>query len=231
MTHAKHGFLAGAVAAVFMFGAVDGAQAQGRTAWEGFHFGGHVGWADNDYNANAVNGAPGLASNLGGSDGFAGGFLYGASWQSENWVLGTDSVWTFSDSSSGTATTAAGLAFSADTNYTTETRLRFGYLVLPEVLVFGTAGIAFADVDVTGAALAGRGGDKRFFGWTYGGGLETQFNDRWFARVEYAHIDFDDESFNAIAGGTHKVDLDSDAVRAAVGYRFDWSPFDIFGPR
>jgi len=231
MTHAKHGILAVGVAAVLTIGIAGGAQAQGRTAWEGTHFGGHIGWADSDYGANAFAGAPGLTTNLGGSDGFAGGFLYGASWQSNNWVLGTDSVWTFSDANSGTATTTAGLTFSADTNYTTETRGRLGYLVLPDVLVFGAAGIAFADVDVKGAALAGGGGDERFFGWTYGAGIEAMFSDRWFARVEYAHTDYDDENYRAIAGGIHKVDLDTDAVRAAIGYRFDWSPLDMLSAR
>ena len=228
MRFAKHGIVAGAAVAVLMLGAAD-VQAQGRTAWEGTHFGGHIGWADSDFSSNTRGGAAALATPLTGGDGFAGGFLYGASWQLDNWVLGSDSVWTFGDTSSGTAATAAGLTVTADTNYTTETRARVGYLVLPELLIYGTAGIAFADVDVNGTALIGNGDDQTYFGWTYGGGVEAMIADRWFARVEYSHTDYDDENFAAIGGGVHQVDLDTDAVRAAVGYRFDWSPLDLLG--
>ena len=53
------------------------------------------------------------------------------------------------------------------------------------------------------------------------------FNDRWFVRLEYSHSDFDDENVAAIGGGSYKVDMDNDAVRGAVGYRFDWSPLDM----
>ena len=227
MTQFKHGMLAGAIAALLAAGAASGAQAQGRTAWEGTHFGGHLGWDDNSYDANSNSGASALTTNLGDKDGFAGGLLYGASIQSNNWVLGTDSVLTFGELDSSAATTAAGLTFSAETNYQTETRARVGYLALPDILIYGTAGIAFADVDVKGNALADGGDDKTFFGYTYGGGVEMMFSERWFARVEYVHSEFDDANFAAIGGGSHEVDLDSDAVRTAFGYRFDWSPLDL----
>ena len=210
--------------------AATGTRAGARTVWEGTHVGGHLGWTGAEYGASPFGAAAALTTMLGDNDGFAGGFLYGASWQFNNWLLGTDSVWTFSDTDTGPAATAAGLTLSAETNYATETRARVGYLFLPDLLLYGAVGIAFADVDMTGTALASSG-SERFFGITYGGGLEAMFNDRWFARVEYAHTDFDDESFAAAGGGSYKVDLDTDAVRGALGYRFDWSPLDLLRGR
>ncbi len=238
MIRANQGILAGAIAVAAMVGVAGGAQAggyaydsgpaaSGRTMWEGTHFGGHIGWAGADYSANPDEGALSLTNGLGDGDGFAGGFLYGASLQFDNWVLGTDSVWTFGDNGGNTATTASGLTLSTDINFMDEARGRIGYLVMPNVLAYGALGIAFADVDINGSVLAGNGDSKGFVGFTYGGGAEAMFGDRWFARVEYSHIDFGDEHIAAANGGTYKVDLDTDAVRAAVGYRFDWSPLDL----
>ncbi len=94
-------------------------------------------------------------------------------------------------------------------------------------MVYGTAGIAFAEVDVSGTLIAGGSDDERFTGFVVGGGLEATFQNRMFARVEYLHTDYGDEKFADTGGGTFNVDLDSDVVRGAIGYRFDWSPLDL----
>ncbi|MEC9369506.1 MAG: outer membrane beta-barrel protein [Pseudomonadota bacterium] len=198
----------------------------GRTIWEGFHVGGHIGWTDADHDITAF-GAPPIVTGFGDDDSFSGGFLYGSSWQFNRWVLGTDSVWSFGDFDSSVGTTAGGLTATSEVNYTSESRARVGLLVRPNVLLFGALGFALADVDLTGTAVAGGSDDETLFGITYGLGLEFAFNNRWFGRIEYAHTDYDDENFNAVGGGVYRVDLDTDSVRGALGYRFDWSPLDL----
>ncbi|MGE3625216.1 MAG: outer membrane protein [Hyphomicrobiales bacterium] len=207
-------------------GSYKDAPVAGRTIWEGFHVGAHLGWTGVDYGITALGAAP-IVAGFGDNDDISGGVLYGSSWQFNNWVLGTDSVWTFSDLDSGIGTTAAALTAQTEINYMSETRARLGYLVTPNVLLFGALGLGVADVDLKGTAVAGGKDGERFYGFSYGGGLEFTTNSRWFGRVEYVHTDYNDEDFVGVAGGLYNVDLDSDTVRGAIGYRFDWSPFDL----
>lgn len=208
-------------------GSYKDAPVAGRTIWEGFHVGGHVGWTDADYGISAFGAAAPIIAGFGDNDDFSGGVLYGSSWQFNNWVLGTDSVWTFSDLDSAIGTTAGALTASAELNYMSESRARLGYLITPHVMLFGALGLGIADIDLKGTAVAGGSDSENLWGITYGGGLEFTTDSRWFGRIEYVHTDYDDENFNAAGGGLYNVDLDSDTVRGAIGYRFDWSPFDL----
>lgn len=203
----------------------------GRTIWEGFHFGVHGGYADNDYGISQTLPASPLVTRSDSDDGFVGGLVYGSSWQFGNFVLGTDSVWSFGDVETGANVAANGTAATADVNYTSETRLRGGILVQPNILVYGTLGIARAEIEVNGTLIAGGNNDESVFGFAYGGGVEATMNSRWFARLEYIHTDYEDENFREVGGGALNVDLDSDVVRGAVGYRFDWSPLDLIRGR
>lgn len=199
----------------------------GRTIWEGFHLGAHLGWTDNDFGVGQTNPASPLATVNDDSDGAIGGIVYGSSWQFGQWVLGTDSDFSFSDSDTGLSFAANGLSASAEIDWSSSTRVRAGYLFNPNTLVYGTVGIASAEVEVTGTLIAGGSDDERAFGVQYGAGIESTFGGRYFARVEYLHTDYGTEKFAAVGGGTFDVDLDSDTVRGAIGYRFDWSPLDL----
>lgn len=193
----------------------------GRTIWEGFHVGGQIGGADIDYGAS---GAGGLTGDDEG-DGVIGGIVYGTSWQFGQWVVGTDSDFSFSDAESGAFTDGVDTA-TAETNWSSSSRVRAGHLVTPNLLVYGTVGIAFADIDVSGSLTGSQ--DERFFGVQYGGGIETTFRGRYFLRAEYLHTDYGDENFGTGGGGAPlNLDPDSDVVRAAVGYRFNWTPLDL----
>lgn len=203
----------------------------GRTIWEGFHVGVHGGYADSDFGIGQTVPASPLATISNSDDGFTGGFLYGSSWQFGNFVVGTDSVYSFGDTQTGLNVAANGLSATAEVEWSSETRARAGVLVRPNTLVYGTLGVAFASVDVSGSLIAGGSDDDTVVGVTYGGGIETTMGSRWFARIEYTHTDYDDESFREVGGGSFDVDLDTDVVRGAIGYRFDWSPFDLLNGR
>ena len=223
-------FSALALAALTVAGVTD-ASAQGRTIWEGFHVGGHIGGSDTDFGISQTNPASGLVTTDDDADGVAGGIVYGNSWQFNNLVLGTDGAITFTDADTGLNTAANGLSATAEIEWASETRARAGILVNPNLLLYGTAGIAFATVEVSGTLIANGNDDERIFGAVYGGGIETTLGSRVFARVEYLHYDYDEEKFGEVGGGTFDVDMDADVVRGAVGYRFDWSPLDLLTGR
>ncbi len=205
--------------------------AGGRTIWEGFHAGGHIGWADVDYGIGQTAPSSPLVTIKDGNDGFVGGFVYGSSWQFSQWVLGTDSEYSFGDVDSGLNVAASGLSATAEIEWSSSSRLRAGYLVNPNTMVYGTVGVAFAQVDVSGSLMAGGSDDDTAVGLVFGGGIETTMGNRWFARLEYLHTDYGEESFNEVGGGKFDVDLDTDVVRGAIGYRFDWSPLDLLTGR
>lgn len=214
------------------YGYKDAAPApSGRTIWEGFHVGGHVGSSDVDYGIGQTTPASPLVTIRDNEDAFVGGFVYGSSWQFGNVVLGTDSAWNFGDLETGLNVAANGSSATAEINYSSETRLRAGFLVQPNMLLYGTLGLGLADVEASGTLIAGGNDDETIFGFAYGGGVEATMGNRWFARVEYIHIDYEDESFREVGGGSFDVDMDNDIVRGAIGYRFDWSPLDLLTGR
>jgi len=205
----------------------DGPAPAGRTIWEGFHVGGHFGSGDADYDISQTTPASALATIRDGEDGFVGGFLYGSSWQFGQWVLGTDSAYSFGDNKTGLNVAANGTSATAEIDWSSSTSLRAGYLVGQNVMLFGTLGVAFANVDVAGTLIAGGSDDETAVGFVVGGGVEAALSNRWFARVEYLHTDYGDEKFAEVGGGRFNVDLDTDVVRGVIGYRFDWSPLDL----
>src|SRR5207302_5015181 len=75
-------------------------------------------------------------------------------------------------------------------------RGRMGWLVNRSVLLYGTAGLAVADLrtfDSVFFAASGTtnsaAGSQTRAGWTAGAGLEWMFMPRWSAKIEYLHVD------------------------------------------
>lgn len=108
-------------------------------------------------------------------------------------------------------------------------RGRLGYLVTPSTMVFGTAGLAWQQVELNiqctffaGCPAAGHGETIRP-GWTVGGGIETAITGNWFARAEYRYADFG--KFNiplTFLGATAGVPIEVATHEASLGlsYRF-----------
>jgi outer membrane immunogenic protein len=97
-------------------------------------------------------------------------------------------------------------------------RGRLGWLVTPSLLVYGTAGFAYAGAYSLGYS------DTRT-GWTAGGGVEYMFSPRWSAKVEYLYADLSSGGMTGGFGwsyGYHdhpQVNI----VRAGVNYHFNWA--------
>ncbi len=96
-------------------------------------------------------------------------------------------------------------------------RGRAGWLVTPTLLVYGTAGFAYGQVNAWNFS-------NTRTGWTAGGGLEWMFAPNWSAKVEYLYVDL---SSNGSTGGFgwnwgYHFHPQINVVRAGVNYHFNW---------
>jgi outer membrane immunogenic protein len=218
--------------------------------WTGFYIGlnGGYSWgrARTDSLAVAVPGAviavPGAGStNLNG--GVFGGQI-GYNWQVSNWVWGLegDGQWSNERSTNTvfcgaqcTGTPAAGFAasFSQRIDAFGTARGRVGWLITPDVMFYGTGGLAVASFKSTFSALAavpplavgfGSSVSTTRVGWTAGGGIEGMFAPHWSAKLEYLYAGYG--RFNntlavagpvAVSGSTR---LSDNILRAGINYHF-----------
>jgi len=227
--------------------------------WSGFYLGGNIGygWGQNpitDINDGAF--APGVGYGSFDPEGFLGGFHAGANWQTGRVVVGLEGDLSFADvKGSSQVSAGSGLVSIVDRSSTVSRsgtidllgsgRARFGYLVTPNVLIYGTGGAAFSDSnrtlafsDVDTFVPPFRGNGSRLvssntlptwrIGWVAGLGVETRLLDsNWLARLEYLHYDLGN------SGGTsgwqagvapslqNTGDLTVDVVRTGLTYKFD----------
>ena len=96
-------------------------------------------------------------------------------------------------------------------------RGRVGYLFLPTLLIYGTGGFAYGQVDAFGFSNTPTG-------WTAGGGVEWMFAPNWSAKAEYLYVDL---SSNGATGGLgfnwgYYYHPQINVVRAGVNYHFNW---------
>ena len=93
-----------------------------------------------------------------------------------------------------------------DTRWLGTRRGRLAVLPAPTVLVYGTGGLAYCEVQATtsltqsdssGFSGSGTGDDFAYLvtGWTAGGGVEWMFTQNWSAKLEYLHYDLGTISF------------------------------------
>ena len=102
-------------------------------------------------------------------------------------------------------------------------RGRLGLTVMPTLLIYGTGGFAYADVQRNG----GNQNSATQTGWTAGGGAEWMFMPNWSAKVEYLYTDV--SGGNSGWGNNLGISLNSvnnhtrwNTVRAGVNYHFNW---------
>jgi outer membrane immunogenic protein len=167
------------------------------------------------------------ASNRAHLDGVIGGGQIGYNYQSSpNWVLGLEADFQGSDQRGGNTFVApfstvvcSSASFppptcnafttfngTAVTNYNAKidwfgtVRGRLGYLITPQVLFYGTGGLAYGDVEVSGNTVAsffktsGNGvfsASKTNVGFSVGGGIEGSawLPANWTWKLEYLYLD------------------------------------------
>jgi len=227
--------------------------------WTGFYVGGHVGygWSDTGVDLSHSTGAifyndpfvPDQGS-LSSDDGFLGGLQIGANKRFDRVVAGVEIDVSWSDiSSEGTFTTPAGSQWRITSDLETlgTARGRLGYLLTPQLLFYGTAGVAWGRLDVSQATtfVEGSGcsplgtpaceggrtkGEFDHVGYTVGGGFEYALDNNWSLKAEYLYIDLGSEDYSlkgtTSPGGsipyveTFGSDIELHTVRAGLNYRF-----------
>jgi outer membrane immunogenic protein len=108
-------------------------------------------------------------------------------------------------------------------------RGRLGWLVTPTLLLYGTGGFAYGQVQGGGWARFSSVGT----GWTAGGGVEWMFMPNWSAKVEYLYTDLGNFNRNAgwltggygdwgwVSGGGDRQ-FRFNTVRAGVNWHFNF---------
>jgi len=191
-------------------------------AWTGFYVGLNAGyaWGNSDptligsanvpplFLGAAIGSLPDLSPH-----GFIGGGQAGYNWQTGQWVFGAEVDFSGLGAKADAAVSPffAGkggrntFAWSSRYDWLFTARLRGGYLVTPNWLLYVTGGLAVTrvrdSVDCTPTSGSGCGdfsggvnwsGSSTLTGGTIGGGVETMFAPNWTARVEYLYAKFTD---------------------------------------
>ena len=137
------------------------------------------------------------------SDGIIGGFHVGYNWDFGDWVVGPELQYDFADlsidSGGGTGTF----------DEIARLNLRVG-LDLGRGLLYGSAGLAYANFDGASGALSGDLDDE---GYTIGIGYDYRLTDMWTIGGQYQYHQFDDF-------GTAGNDVDFGTVHLRASYNF-----------
>jgi outer membrane immunogenic protein len=180
--------------------------------------GGGLAQCGNRLNGIQFPGAPdSTASNSFKTSGLRAGVYAGAMFQvNPSWVVGIEGDYAFYSKSStvqgllGCSTLACAngippLDLSRDSTSVKNKddfslRLRAGFLVTPDILVYGTGGLAFQRVEATMACdgltspvcvgVHSQTDGAWLPGWTVGGGVEWKLAQNWLLRGEYRYADF-----------------------------------------
>jgi outer membrane immunogenic protein len=182
-----------------------------QDVFEGWWLGGTVGGATVNYDfppAGSVD-----------TSGVLGGVVGGWSWQNGPVVVGIEGDFLGSDISGARRFNAGLNRVSPSIDTMADLRLRAGVTVMPQLLLFGTFGGAWATADLPISGPGGGPGDADFFGWSVGGGAEVALSPNWSARLDYQFTDFDKETIN-YSGGKQTFDPDANTYRGSLIYRF-----------
>jgi outer membrane immunogenic protein len=179
-----------------------------------------------------------------------GGYI-GANTQQQNWVYGFEFDWAHYDrsdsvvglvgaSTPGCCSIGGTPAFdrtSVTNKWDASLRVRGGYLIVPDVLLYATGGIAFQQIS-SSMSCNGLFSTACLFshaqtnsdtlpGWTVGGGLEWKLLPNILLRGEYRYADFGSVRSNFFQGSgdvelLSRIHVRSQIATAGIAYKFDW---------
>lgn len=192
--------------------------------WTGFYLGiqGGGGWGDSNHINKTVN-VPSPTFEIDG--GLLGG-TYGYNLQNGPWVFGFEGDISWSNIKKSYSDGSFCLnAFPCVTElrwFGTD-RVRVGYS-WDRLLVYGTLGIAYGEVEGRFGNFPGANGSNSRTSFVFGGGLEWAFAPNWSAKIEYLRLDdFGDKItyFYSAANSHDGVSVRNvDVVRVGLNYRF-----------
>jgi len=192
--------------------------------WTGCYVGGNIGgaWANVDV-SNVASGGTFSASN----SGLAGGGQIGCDYQANAWVVGFRDMLDATSLSNNTTFSTLPFSGTADSrsNWFNTLTARGGYLVAPNVLLYGQGGAAWTNTNVTffsgSGAQAGELSNNTT-GWTVGTGAEWMFAPHWSVFAEYNFMDFGTQSATFTACGSCVLNAKANIqdLLAGVNYKF-----------
>lgn len=188
--------------------------AYSREKWTGFYAGAHLGgsWGSTT--------PAGLSSDSITLDGFVGGLQGGYNYQYQQIVFGAEADATWAGIDGTRFYPGAGAALGADMNWMASIRGRLGF-AWDNLLVYGTAGIAFTSLGLDAAGPAGFSSSREsLHGLVYGAGVEMKLTQQISARVEALRYNFDDRSYGT-AAGVLDMGADVTTVRAGLNWHFN----------
>lgn len=178
--------------------------------WTGFYLGATAGYAFGSGNAGGDIGSFSFDQ-----EGWTGTILAGYNWQIGQTVWGVEADIGTGDIGSSVATPAGTL--QSEMNMFGSLRARAGFLVSPALLLYATAGLAWADMDfnLTGSSWQ----SETFFGYQVGGGGELAISPNMTLRLEYIFTDLGSERLTQ-SGLSNTFDPDFHTVRAGISFKF-----------
>lgn len=119
-------------------------------------------------------------------------------------------------------------------------RLRGGYLFAPDLLIYGTGGLSYLDLEVSATCPADtnvcnpiegtqyNSDSEEYIGWVLGIGIEAKRTNNLVVRVEYSYADYGEEDFDQIlpfVGGESfgvdtKVGVEKSSFTLGMAYLF-----------
>ncbi|MGQ4273297.1 outer membrane protein [Terrihabitans sp. B22-R8] len=166
--------------------------------WTGFYIGAHGGY-----------GFGSTEDSLFDSDteGFIAGGQVGYNQQFGNWVAGLEADASYTDLDNDDDA----VDFNSSLNYLATVRGRVGF-AFDKVLVYGTGGLAFGEVEYDNGVDSGA---ETQLGWTAGGGVEVGLSQNLSVKGEYLYVDLGEEDY-----GAETVEFNAHTVKGGINYRF-----------
>lgn len=157
-----------------------------------------------------------------GSAGLTGGGQVGCNWQMNAFVLGgeADIQYTGLDGSRDALVGTTTIHEDFRSRWLATFRGRLGWLINPSMLIYGTGGLAGANVDTTdswGSSSVSVSTTRA--GWTIGSGLEWMFAPQWSVKAEYLYVNLGHFT-STIPVSTIDHHPTENIVRVGVNYHF-----------
>lgn len=197
--------------------------------WTGFYIGVHGGYGGGDFEYpfdfdEVFTGDASINSS-----GFFAGGQAGFNWQMNNFVFGLETDIAWSDIKGELDFDIDGapgdLSAGSSVDWFGTTRLRAGVLAAPQLLVYGTGGVAYGDVNHSYDLTSFSPGledstSETQVGWAAGAGFEYMVTQNITLKTEYLYVDLGEQDL--IDEGDFSIEADTKFHTIKAGLNFLW---------